>query len=308
MITGHHIPVLLNESLDYLITNRAGIYFEGTLGFGGHSLEILKRLNEEGILISTDVDGNAFKYCKEKFKNEKRIKLYNFNFSVIDVIAKIESVEFFDGVFADLGVSSFQLDNVSSGFTYSADAPLDFRMDKSLGVKAYDIINDFTETEIANIIYEYGEERKSRKIARQIVKERDLKPINTTGELKRIINEVTPVRFQIKTLSRVFQALRIYVNDELNKLKEFLRNSVDVLNKGGRIVIISYHSLEDRIVKEFFKYEETDCICPKDSPVCVCEKEQRLKILTKKPVLPSDKEISTNRRARSAKLRAAERV
>jgi len=307
MVT-HHIPVLLNEALGFLITDKSGAYFEGTLGFGGHSEEILKRLNKNGILVSTDVDKNAFNYCKKKFENERRIRLYNFNYSLVDVIAKIESLEFFDGVFADLGVSSFQLDNSSSGFTYSADAPLDLRMDKSLKLSAKDVVNDFPAKELADIIYKFGEEKNSRKIARRIVEYRKVKPITTTAQLREIISEITPARYQLKTLSRVFQALRIFVNDELNKLKEFLNHSVDVLKKGGRIVVISYHSLEDRIVKEFFKYEELDCICPKDSPVCTCDKEQRLKILTRKPVVPGKNELDFNKRARSAKLRAAERI
>ncbi len=308
MIKIHHTPVLLDESLDYLITDKAGIYFEGTLGFGGHTEEILSRLNDNAVLVSTDVDKIAFDHCKKLFDDERRIRLYNFNFSLIDVIAKIESVEFFDGVFVDLGISSFQIDNTSAGFTYSADAPLDMRMDKNLKLTAYDVINDFDEDKIAKIIYEYGEERNSRKIAKQIVSARRTKKIETTGELKKLILEITSERFQVKTLSRVFQAIRIHVNSELEFLKQFLNNSLKVLKKGGRLVLISYHSLEDRIVKEFFKYEQLSCVCPKELPVCICEKEQRLKIITKKPILPSEAEIGLNRRARSAKLRVAEKI
>ena len=308
MIENHHIPVLLNESLDYLITNKSGNYFEGTLGFGGHSAEILKVLCDKGLLVSTDVDQFAFEFCKDRFDKENRVCLYNFNFSLIDVIAKIESIKFFDGVIADLGVSSFQIDNSSAGFTYSADAPLDMRMDKNLKTTAADIVNSFDEENLAKIIYEFGEERKSRKIARQIVDERQHKKFKTTGELKRLIAQITPDRFRVKTLSRVFQALRIQVNNELEYLKQFLSNSLKVLKPGGRLVIIAYHSLEDRIVKDFFKYETLSCICPKEVPVCNCEKESRLKIITKKPVLPTDIEIENNSRARSAKLRAAERI
>jgi len=308
MIKVHHTPVLLEESLDYLITDKAGVYFEGTLGFGGHTEEILKRLNENAVLVSTDVDKTAFDYCKKIFEDEKKIRLYNFNFSLIDVIAKIESNQFFDGVFADLGVSSYQIDNASAGFTYSADAPLDMRMDKNLKLNAYDVINDFDEDKIAKIIYEYGEERNSRKIARQIANARRIKKIETTGELKKMILEITPDRYQVKTLSRVFQALRIHVNNELEFLNQFLNNSLKVLKTGGRLVLISYHSLEDRIVKEFFKYEQLNCVCPKEIPVCVCEKEPKLKIITKKPLLPSEDEVRVNRRARSAKLRVAEKI
>jgi len=306
MMNTQHVPVLLNESLDLLIKKKDGIYFEGTLGFGGHTGEILKRLDKNGLVISTDVDREAFEYCKKRFEKEKRVRLYNFNFSLIDVIAKIESLMLFDGVIADLGVSSYQLDNASAGFTYSSDSPLDLRMDKNLKTTAADIVNSFDEEELARIIYEYGEEKKSRKIARQIINSRKNGTIKTSFDLKKIIEEITPQRYLVKTLSRVFQALRIHINNELESLKQFLNNSMNVMKSGSRIVIISYHSLEDRIVKEFFKYEELDCICPKDSPVCTCDKESRLKILTRKPIVPSDNEIKINKRSRSAKLRAAE--
>ena len=304
----HHTPVLLNESLEYLITDLSGIYFDGTLGFGGHSEQILKKLNPEALLVSTDIDLDAFNFSKEKFKEEKRMKIYNFNFSQINIISKIESISQFNGIFADLGVSSFQLDNPSSGFTYREDAKLDLRMDKNLSISAADIVNTFNEEDIANIIYEFGEEKKSRQIARKIIEKRSLKKIETTGELKALIASITPEKYLIKTLSRVFQALRIYVNDELGMLKSFLNDSVSLLKKGSRVVILSYHSLEDRIVKDIFKYETLDCICPKEFPVCQCKKEQRLKILTKKPVIPTENEVRLNFRARSAKLRAAERV
>jgi 16S rRNA (cytosine1402-N4)-methyltransferase len=308
MMKVHHSPVLLNESLEYLITDKSGVYFDGTLGFGGHSQGILHNLNNDGRLISTDVDLDAFNFSKEKFKTDDRIKIYNFNFMQIDLISKIESIPFYNGIFADLGVSSFQLDNPDSGFTYRADAKLDLRMDKSKVVTASDIVNSFSEEELADIFYKYGEEKNSRQIARKIGEKRKTKKIESTTDLSELISSVTPYKYRIKTLSRVFQALRIYVNDELGVLKDFLTKSVDRLINGGRIVILTYHSLEDRIVKESFKYETLDCICPKDYPVCKCDKESRLKILTKKPVTPSEKEIKINVRARSAKLRAAERI
>ena len=304
----HHTPVLLNESIDYLITDKSGIYFDGTLGFGGHSEEILKRLNDDALLIAADVDLDAFNFSKRKFEKEKRMKIYNFNFAQIGPISKIESINKFTGIFADLGVSSFQLDNPISGFTYQKDAKLDLRMDKSRAVSAEDIVNSFSEEDIANIIYEYGEEKNSRKIASKILERRKSGRIGSTRQLREIISEITPERFLIKTLSRVFQALRIYVNDELGVLKTFLNDSVLLLKKGGRIAILTYHSLEDRIVKEQFKYETLDCICPKDFPVCQCDKERRLNILTKKPIVPTENEIRNNIRSRSAKLRVAERV
>ena len=308
MMNYHHTPVLLNESLQYLITDKSGIYFDATLGFGGHSQGILDNLNPNALLISTDVDADAFKFSKNKFNQEQRIKIYNYNFSQIDVITKIESLVGYNGIFADLGVSSYQLDNIESGFSYRNEAKLDLRMDKSKGIAASEIINSFSEEELADIIYNFGEEKNSRKISRKICEVRKLRKISTTTSLAEIIEEITSPKFRIKTLSRVFQAFRIYVNDELGQLEKFLQKSIDLLVEGGKIVILSYHSLEDRIVKEIFKYETLDCICPKDYPVCKCNKERRLNILTKKPVVPSDDEIRKNFRARSAKLRAAERI
>lgn len=303
----HHTPVMLKESLDLLINDRSGIYFDATLGFAGHTGEILKRLNTEGKLIASDVDKDAFEFCQKKFTDEARLNLYNLNFSFIDVIAKIESIDFFDGVLADLGVSSFQLDEPSSGFTYRSDAKLDLRMDKTKNINAADIINTFTEENLANIFYEFGEEKNSRKISRSIVNHRIRKRIDTTGELVSIINELVPQPFQRKTLSRVFQALRIYVNDELENLKSFLFNSVKVLKKGGRIVVITYHSLEDRIVKDFFKTESIVSLSPKEDPLGIIKIDSRLKLVNRKPITPTEDEIIKNYRSRSAKLRAAER-
>ncbi len=303
-----HVPVLLKESKNYLINNKSGVYFDATLGFGGHSQEFLKELNEDAKLVAAEVDDKAFEYCSLKFENEKRFKIYKTNFSQIDLISKIENVEAYDGIFADLGVSSFQLDDADAGFSYRVESPLDLRLDKSLKVKASDIINGFTEEEIADLIYEFGEEKNSRKIARKIVENRKIKKIKTTKDLAEIIEKITPEKYLNKTLSRVFQAFRIYVNNELGVLEEFLTKAVTLLKPGANIVIIAYHSLEDRIVKDVFKYETVPCVCPKDFPVCTCGKKQRLKIITKKPVLPDENEILINRRARSAKLRVAERI
>ena len=307
-MTVYHTPVLFDKSLEFLVTDSNGIYFDGTLGFGGHSSGILNCLGNDGLLISTDVDQDAFSFSQKKFAEDKRIKLYNMNFSQIDIIAKIESIHLFTGIFADLGVSSFQLDNANSGFSYRSNAQLDLRMDKTKVINAADVVNSYSEEDLANIIYQFGEEKNSRKIAKVICEFRKEKRIQTTLDLSNIITEITPQRFHTKTLSRVFQALRIYVNDELNTLKLFLRKSIELLKPGGRIVVLSYHSLEDRIVKEAFKYETLDCICPPGSPICNCEKVPTLKIITKKPVIPENKEIEDNFRSRSAKLRAAERI
>ncbi|MCU0343680.1 MAG: 16S rRNA (cytosine(1402)-N(4))-methyltransferase RsmH [Ignavibacterium sp.] len=304
----HHVPVMLKESLDLLITDRSGIYFDATLGFAGHSSEILKRLNSDGRLIASDVDTDAFEYSRKKFAKKSGVSLYNFNYSYIDVIAKIESIQNYDGVLADLGVSSFQLDNPDSGFTYRSDAVLDLRMDKTKKITASDIINTFTEEDLSDIFYQYGEEKNSRKISKTIIERRAIDKIDTTGKLVSIINDLVPQNFQRKTLSRIFQALRIYVNDELGNLKLFLENSLKVLKKGGRIVVISYHSLEDRIVKDFFKAESIVSLSPKEDPLGIIKKEARLKLINRKPLVPGDVEIQNNYRARSAKLRAAERI
>jgi 16S rRNA (cytosine1402-N4)-methyltransferase len=304
----HHIPVLLEESIDYLIVNPSGKFLDATAGFGGHSKEILKRLNDDALLVTVDNDVNAFDYLKENLSGDNRVKFYNTNFTNIDNISRIEFIEKYDGILADLGVSSYQLDNVHSGFKYAENAPLDLRMNKNEGIAAKDILNNFQQREIADVLFKYGEEKKSRQFAEKIVEFRKKEKFQNTEQLRRIIDEMTPEPYIAKTLSRIFQALRIYVNNELEALETFLKKAVDLLDSGGRIVVISYHSLEDRIVKEQFKYETLDCVCPPEAPVCTCDKEKRLKILTKKPVTPSKDEISENRRARSAKMRVAEKI
>jgi 16S rRNA (cytosine1402-N4)-methyltransferase len=304
----HHIPVMLNESLDFLITDQSGVYFDATLGFAGHSSEILKRLNTNGRLVASDVDKDAFEFSRNKFAEKSGVSLYNFNYSFIDVIAKIESIQFFDGILADLGVSSFQLDNPESGFTYRSNALLDLRMDKTKKITAADIVNTFKEEDLANVFYKYGEEKNSRKISKSIVEKRTSQKIETTGQLVSIISDLVPQNFQRKTLSRIFQALRIYVNDELGSLLLFLENSLKVLKKGGRIVVITYHSLEDRIVKDFFKAETIVNLSPKEDPLGLVKREARLKLVKRKPIVPTDVEVGDNYRARSAKLRVAERI
>jgi len=303
-----HVPVLLNETIDLLVKNRSGKYFDGTLGFGGHASNIINLLSGDYKYIATDKDSNAFNFCVDKFKNYPGAKFYNASFTNIDVISKIEFIDFYDGILADLGVSSFQLDEADSGFTYRENAALDLRMDKNSGVPASKIVNTYSDEKLADIIFKFGEEKKSRQIARRIVEKRKDAKIETTLELTRIIESVIPTLHANKTLSRVFQALRIYVNNELDELKIFLEKSVKLLKPGGIIVIISFHSLEDRIVKEFFKYQSLDCICPPESPICICGKKPGLEILTRKPVIPGDEEIRINKRSRSAKLRAARKI
>jgi len=307
-MSSYHLPVLLNETLDYLITNTDGIYFDATLGFGGHTAELINRLNKDAKVIATDVDENAFNFSKEKFSSDPRISIYKFNFSMVDVIAKIESIEGFDGIIADLGVSSFQLDNKDSGFTYRENTSLDLRMDKSKRITASDVLNNLDEKEIANILWSFGEEKNSRKIASLITEQRKRKKFSSTFELNEIIAQITPAKYLTKTLSRVYQALRIYVNDELSNLKEFLKNGLKVLKKGGRFAIISYHSLEDRIVKDFFVQQSLNSSDKKSDPFGIFYVEPKLQIITKKPIVPSKAEIMNNKRARSAKLRVAEKI
>jgi len=304
----HHTPVLLNESIENLITDKSGSYFEGTIGFGGHTELILSNLDADAKFIGTDKDLNAYEHCKNKFRDDKRVELYNAGFTSIIDISKIEFIDKFDGIFADLGVSSFQLDNKDSGFTFREDVQLDLRMDKSKGEPASFFLNKISENELTDIFFKYGEERNSKKIAQAICTYRLKNRIKTSGELKGIIEEFTPERFLNKTLSRIFQALRIFVNNELDELEEFLEKAVSVLNKNGKLVIITFHSLEDRIVKNFFKEKTKTCICPPEYPVCVCETIPELRIVTKKPIEPSVEEIKQNKRSRSAKLRVAEKL
>ncbi|MCB0730500.1 MAG: 16S rRNA (cytosine(1402)-N(4))-methyltransferase RsmH [Ignavibacteriae bacterium] len=305
---GFHVPVLLGESTNLLIKNKTGTYFDATLGFGGHTSNFLSQLSSNSKLIATDKDANAYSFCENKFAEDKRVILYNTSFTQIRNITLVEDIDGYDGIFADLGVSSFQFDDTESGFTYRDEAVLDLRMDKTVGKPAYEFVNNADANEIADVIYNYGEEKQSRQIARSIVKERETEFIKTTLQLKSAIQKCVHFKHLNKTLSRVFQALRIYVNNELEELKEFLTKAIELLKSGGRIVILSYHSLEDRIVKEFFKYEALSCVCSTETPVCICNKERRLKILTRKPIFASEEEIKLNPRARSVRLRAAEKI
>ncbi|MCB0747825.1 MAG: 16S rRNA (cytosine(1402)-N(4))-methyltransferase RsmH [Ignavibacteriae bacterium] len=303
-----HVPVLLKETSDLLLTNLSGTYFDGTLGFGGHTSFFLNQLNKNAKVIATDKDVAAFNHCEEKFSGDERITIYNSSFTEIKNISLMENVIGYDGIFADLGVSSFQFDNKEVGFTYREEADLDLRMNKSVGEPAFKFINQAEANEIADVIYKYGEEKNSRRIARNIITEREIKFIKTTTQLKEIIQKVVPVKNLNKTLSRVFQALRIYVNNELEELKLFLEKSVELLNEGGRIVILSYHSLEDRIVKDFFKHAALKCVCPPEMPICTCDKKSTLNIITRKPIIAGESEVKSNPRARSAKLRVAQKI
>lgn len=300
-----HKPVLLETAIEFLITDLDGIYFDGTLGGGGYSDLILKKISREGRLISTDLDDAAINFCKEKFKNENRINIVKDNFKNIKHILEALNIEKINGAVLDLGISSYQIDN-PEGFSYRFETDFDLRFDKTQGVPAYELLNKMEQKEIAEILWNYGEEKFAHKIAREIENHTKKKSIKTTKEIVEIVSKVTPRHKLNDTLSRIFQAFRIYINDELDNLKTFLHDSIDLVKSGGRIVIISYHSLEDRIVKEFFNLNSQECTCPPEYNRCLCGKKLRLKKLTKKVITPDDEELKINPRSRSAKLRAAE--
>ncbi|MGC8596167.1 MAG: 16S rRNA (cytosine(1402)-N(4))-methyltransferase RsmH [Candidatus Kryptoniota bacterium] len=300
-----HEPVLLKESVDLLVTDLNGSYVDATFGGGGHTREILRRLSANGKVIALDVDSQAERVAGELEQIDMRLKFFRRNFSNLNDVVKESGIESFNGILFDLGVSSYQID-LEAGMSYRRDEPLDMRLDKTASQSAYDIVNTYDFDKLVWIFWNYGEEPKSRQLARAILKYRQKGQIKTTGELSKIIEKVCGK--SIKSLSRVFQAIRIAVNNELENLSNGLNNAVELLNVKGRIVVISYHSLEDRIVKEKFKYEASTCVCPPEAVICTCGKVPRLKILTRKPIVPGRDEVAGNRRARSAKLRAAEKV
>ena len=304
-----HESVLLDESIQALNINPEGIYVDGTAGGGGHSAEILKRL-KAGKLISIDQDPDAISFLKDKLKNYENSIVVQSNFSNIKQILKDLSIEKVDGVLLDLGVSSFQLDNPERGFSYHDDAPLDMRMSKS-GLSAYEVVNDLEEQEITNIIRSYGEEKFAKQISRSIVEFRKKEKISTTLQLAEIIKSALPaksLRMNKHPAKRTFQAIRIYVNSELKVLEEGLDEIFEVLQKKGRLAVISFHSLEDRIVKNKMALWTKGCTCPKDFPVCICGKKPLAEFYNKKPIMPSELEVWQNRRSRSAKLRVCTKL
>ena len=306
-----HIPVLLDECISGLALKPEGIYVDGTLGRGGHSAQIAKRL-ETGLLIGIDRDRTAIEEAEKRLSDfEDRVKLVQGNFRDIDGILDSMDIQTVDGMLFDLGVSSPQLDDSERGFSYTRDAPIDMRMDAESPLTASDIVNTWAEEELRRILFEYGEERYSRRIASAIVRVRGEKRINTTLELAEIIRSAMPaaaLREKQHPAKRSFQGIRIAVNDELGSLAEMLDKATDRLKTGGRICVISFHSLEDRIVKNAFASKEKGCTCPRDFPVCVCGFVPTLKVISRKPVTPESGELEVNPRARSAKLRIAEKV
>lgn len=302
-----HLPVLLDECIEGLNIKPDGIYVDGTAGGGGHSLEIAKKL-VTGRLISVDRDPDAIKAAGERLFGYNA-KLVNSNYCEIDRIARELDITGIDGMLLDLGVSSYQLDNRERGFSYHDDAPLDMRMSRE-GLSAKDVVNTYSYEELCRILWEYGEEKYFKNIASNIVKLREPKPIESTAELAEIIKASVPqkVRREKNPCRKTFQAIRIEVNNELGSLSEALDKAFELLNVGGRLVIITFHSLEDRLVKQRFASFCQGCTCPPEFPVCVCGKTPRAKLITKKPIEPSDEEQRINPRSRSAKLRILEKI
>lgn len=307
-----HTTVLLNEAVDGLKIKADGTYVDCTLGGAGHSLLIAGKLNENGRLYSFDQDEMALTAAKERLnKFSDRVELIKSNFIHIKKELADRSVFNVDGVIFDLGVSSPQLDEEDRGFSYRYDAPLDMRMNREQDLNAEVIVNTWTEESLANIIFQYGEEKFSRRIARKIIEYRSEKRIETTGEMVDIIKDAIPAparRTGPHPAKRTFQALRIAVNDELNVFEGALKEAIELLQPGGRVAVITFHSLEDRICKNIFTELAQGCICPSDFPICSCGNTPKLKIITRKPIIPSNEELGDNPRARSAKLRIAEKL
>ncbi len=308
----NHRSVLLTECMDGLDIKPDGIYVDGTAGGAGHSSEIAKRLSNEGMLIAIDQDETAVAVATQRLEQlMKNTKVVRSNFCQIASVCKELGVDGIDGVLLDLGVSSYQLDTAERGFSYSADAPLDMRMDNRKSLSAYEVVNGYSEQQLKKILFEYGEERYAPQIASAIVKQREKAPIKTTVELSDIIKYAMPPAAREgghHPAKRSFQAIRIEVNGELDVIEPAIRDAVSMLNKGGRIAIITFHSLEDRIVKQAYASLASGCTCPKDFPICVCGNKPKIKLVNRKPILPSREELEENPRSRSAKLRVAEKL
>ena len=307
-----HKPVLLDECITGLNIKPDGIYIDGTAGGGGHSFAIAQRLTAGGRLFAFDRDKEAIAAATERLAPfADRVTLINREFSQMADAVKDYGITGVDGILLDIGVSSYQLDNRERGFSYMGNAPLDMRMDQSAPVTAADIVNTYPEREIENIIYTYGEERWARRIAQFIAQERQIKPIETTFDLNEIINKAIPKKAREANShpsKRTFQALRIAVNDELGELTGALEAGCGLLNSGGRFCVITFHSLEDRIVKQFFTQKVKGCICPPEIPVCVCGRKPELTLVSHKPITAAQDELSENPRSHSAKLRVAEKI
>jgi 16S rRNA (cytosine1402-N4)-methyltransferase len=306
-----HKSVLLDESIDALCVKPDGIYVDGTLGGGGHSYEICRRLSAKGRLIGIDQDEAAIEAATRRLSEfQDRVTIVRSNYCNMRAeLAKL-GIASVDGVILDLGVSSYQLDEASRGFTYREDAPLDMRMDQRQTLTAKDIVNEYSEMELYRIIRDYGEDKFAKNIAKHIVNARKEKTLETTGELIHVIKAAIPMKMRAvggHPAKKTFQAIRIELNRELEVLDQSLEDMIDLLNDQGRICVITFHSLEDRIVKNKFRHCENPCTCPKDFPVCVCGQKSKGRVVTRKPVVPSEEELEENKRAKSSKLRVFER-
>lgn len=307
----NHVSVLLNETIEGLNIKPDGIYADGTLGGAGHSYQIASKLNGLGRLIGFDQDEDAIKASTERLKEFKNVTIVRSNYRNMKEELNNRGIEKVDGILLDLGVSSYQLDTVSRGFSYKEEAPLDMRMDNRNEVTARDIVNNYSQGDLFRIIRDYGEDKFAANIAKHIVMNREAKPIETTTELAEIVKAAIPMKFRKQgghPAKQTFQAIRIELNSELSVLKESLMDMIDLLNPNGRICIITFHSLEDRIVKNIFKEAEDPCTCPKNFPTCVCGKKSKGKVITRKPILPSEEELKLNSRSKSAKLRIFEKI
>ncbi len=307
-----HKSVMVDEAMEYLITNPEGTYVDATVGLGGHTGAILRNTGTGGKVVGLDVDEEVLDIARERLESySSKVVLRNNNYSAIDKVLADLGVEQLDGIIADLGMSSFQIDSSGRGFSFQRDEPLDMRMDATLRFRAYDLVNEMTVDEITKVLKTYGEERWAKRIAKRVVEKRKGSKIKSSAELAGIVSDAIPNKFhspKIHPATKTFQAFRIAVNNELENLKDFITKSVSLLKVGGRIAIISFHSLEDRAVKSSFRRFASPCVCPPDLPRCSCGKEKMLKIITPRAITPSEDEVLNNPRSRSAKMRVAERV
>ncbi len=308
----NHVPVLLDEVMDGLNLQPSGIYVDGTLGGAGHSSQIAARLTEGGRLIGIDQDRDAITAASRRLEAfGDMVTIVHDNYEHIPQILQQLGISSVNGILLDIGVSSYQLDNPERGFSYNSDEPLDMRMDQESPVTAADIVNERSQEELTRILRDYGEERYAANIARRIVQERESRPFTTTGDLVRVIRASVPMKMQEKygnPCKRSFQAIRIACNRELDVLQDSIDQLIDLLAPGGRLCIITFHSLEDRIVKNAFRRNENPCTCPPEFPVCVCGKKSKGKVITRKPIVPSENELERNKRAASSKLRVFEKA
>lgn len=306
-----HKSVLLEETVDSLCVKPDGTYVDGTLGGGGHAFEVCSRLGKGGRLIGIDQDGDAIAAASKRLERYKdRVIIVRSNYENITAVLQGLGIEKVDGIYLDLGVSSYQLDTAERGFTYREDAPLDMRMDQRNTQTAADIVNTYSELDLYRMIRDYGEDKFAKNIAKHIVKARETAPIRTTGQLVEVIKAAIPMKMRAvggHPAKKTFQAIRIELNKELDVLNHSIDQMIDLLNPGGRLSIITFHSLEDRIVKTRFKNNEDPCVCPPDFPVCMCKRESKGKVITRKPVVPTEQETKENKRSKSSKLRVFER-